>query len=133
MKSILQKEKECYLCGDNRLLESHHIFFGTANRNLMAGTILEKITYLQQSKEMLKNAINFRWEGVIDHNTPFRAYADVVKKEKYRDGKSVYFATKCSIQGAKPFDCVVAPKVKGKGAKPFDVCICTVKEEEKTC
>jgi hypothetical protein len=46
MKSILQSEKECYVCA-NRLiaidydkcsryvnLEEHHIFFGTANRSL---------------------------------------------------------------------------------------------------
>ena len=32
MKSILQKEKECYVCGTYGYLESHHIFYGTANR-----------------------------------------------------------------------------------------------------
>lgn len=32
MKSIIQTEKECYICGCRRNLESHHIFFGSQNR-----------------------------------------------------------------------------------------------------
>jgi len=32
MKSVLQNEKQCYVCGTVCKLESHHIFFGTANR-----------------------------------------------------------------------------------------------------
>lgn len=32
MKSILQKEKECFVCGTTYNLNDHHIFFGTANR-----------------------------------------------------------------------------------------------------
>lgn len=32
MKSIIQKEKECYICESCRNLESHHIFFGDPNR-----------------------------------------------------------------------------------------------------
>lgn len=37
MKSIIQTDKKCYLCGKNaeygfNKLEDHHIFFGTANR-----------------------------------------------------------------------------------------------------
>ena len=31
MKSILQNEKVCYLCGKEYGLESHHIFAGVAN------------------------------------------------------------------------------------------------------
>lgn len=34
MKSIIQDEKECYICGTTRWLEEHHIFEGTANRKL---------------------------------------------------------------------------------------------------
>ena len=34
MKSIIQKERECLICGDTYHLELHHIFFGTANRKL---------------------------------------------------------------------------------------------------
>lgn len=33
MKSIIQKEKECYIC-KNTFVEEHHIFYGTANRKL---------------------------------------------------------------------------------------------------
>lgn len=33
MKSIIQKEKECYICG-TPYVEEHHIFYGTANRKL---------------------------------------------------------------------------------------------------
>jgi hypothetical protein len=32
MDSIIQKEKECYVCKSTLGLHSHHIFFGTANR-----------------------------------------------------------------------------------------------------
>ena len=31
-KSIMQKEKRCYICGSTYDLHEHHIFFGTANR-----------------------------------------------------------------------------------------------------
>ena len=34
MKSILQTEKVCYLCGRTNGLEKHHIFGGVANRKL---------------------------------------------------------------------------------------------------
>lgn len=34
MKSIMQKEKVCYVCGTTTWLEEHHIFEGTANRKL---------------------------------------------------------------------------------------------------
>ena len=34
MKSIIQKEKECYLCGSTQGLERHHCLYGTANRKL---------------------------------------------------------------------------------------------------
>lgn len=34
MKSILQNEKVCYLCGKEYGLESHHIFAGVANRRI---------------------------------------------------------------------------------------------------
>lgn len=34
MKSIMQKSKECYLCGRMTELQDHHVFFGTANRKL---------------------------------------------------------------------------------------------------
>ena len=33
-KSILQKERECYLCGRVTDLERHHVFAGTANRRI---------------------------------------------------------------------------------------------------
>ena len=34
MKSIIQNEKYCYICGSTCNLHEHHIFFGTANRQL---------------------------------------------------------------------------------------------------
>lgn len=34
MKSILQNEKVCYLCGGEYGLERHHIFAGVANRRI---------------------------------------------------------------------------------------------------
>ena len=34
MKSIIQKDKCCYICGTVIGLHNHHIFFGTANRKL---------------------------------------------------------------------------------------------------
>lgn len=32
MKSIMQKNKECFVCGTTYNLHEHHIFFGSANR-----------------------------------------------------------------------------------------------------
>lgn len=32
MESIIQKDKQCLVCGTTYNLHSHHIFFGTANR-----------------------------------------------------------------------------------------------------
>lgn len=34
MDSIIQKEKECYVCKNTIGLHSHHILYGTANRKL---------------------------------------------------------------------------------------------------
>ena len=34
MKSILQKDKECFVCRTTQNLHKHHIFFNTANRKL---------------------------------------------------------------------------------------------------
>ena len=33
-KSILQRNKACYICGTTLNLQLHHIFYGTANRKL---------------------------------------------------------------------------------------------------
>lgn len=32
MKSIIQKEKECFICGSTLNLEEHHIYFGNGLR-----------------------------------------------------------------------------------------------------
>lgn len=32
MKSIMQKNKECYICGKTYGLEKHHVIFGNSNR-----------------------------------------------------------------------------------------------------
>lgn len=32
MESVIQKEKECFVCGTTFNLESHHIIYGTSNR-----------------------------------------------------------------------------------------------------
>lgn len=34
MESIIQDEKECYVCKNTIRLHSHHILYGTANRKL---------------------------------------------------------------------------------------------------
>ncbi len=33
-KSIMQTERECLICGDDRYLHRHHVFYGTANRSI---------------------------------------------------------------------------------------------------
>lgn len=33
-KSIMQQDKQCYLCGRKTALERHHVMAGTANRKL---------------------------------------------------------------------------------------------------
>ena len=32
LKSVIQSEKECYICGTNYNLQSHHCIYGTSNR-----------------------------------------------------------------------------------------------------
>ena len=32
MKSVIQTEKKCFICGCEVNLEDHHVFFGTSNR-----------------------------------------------------------------------------------------------------
>lgn len=32
MKSVIQDERECYICGRRDVLHEHHIFFGNPNR-----------------------------------------------------------------------------------------------------
>jgi len=32
MKSVLQQENECYICGTTENLHTHHCIYGTANR-----------------------------------------------------------------------------------------------------
>ena len=34
VKSIFQKNKNCYICGTESNLHLHHVFFGTANRRV---------------------------------------------------------------------------------------------------
>lgn len=34
MKSVLQKNKECYYCGTTQCLEEHHVFFGHKCRSV---------------------------------------------------------------------------------------------------
>ena len=34
VKSLLQRNKACYVCGTTLNLHLHHIFYGTANRSL---------------------------------------------------------------------------------------------------
>lgn len=34
MDSIIQKENCCFVCGETKNLHTHHIFFGTAKRQL---------------------------------------------------------------------------------------------------
>ena len=34
VKSLLQRNKACYICGTTLNLHKHHIFFGTSNRKL---------------------------------------------------------------------------------------------------
>ena len=34
MKSVLQNEKKCFVCGRTDVLHDHHCLFGTANRKI---------------------------------------------------------------------------------------------------
>ena len=34
METVIQSNKECYVCGQTTNLHSHHVFFGSANRKL---------------------------------------------------------------------------------------------------
>jgi len=34
MKSLLDNDHKCWVCGDTRNLHKHHVFYGSANRKL---------------------------------------------------------------------------------------------------
>jgi len=80
VKSILQDEKKCYLCGKEYGLERHHIFAGVANRriseangfvcwlcaNCHRGT--EGAQYDRETNLMLKQAAQAAFEQTHTHD-----------------------------------------------------------------
>ena len=89
MKTIMQKEKECYVCESTCNLQEHHILYGTANRKLSEKYGL-KVWLCQEhhtggsgvhfNKDLdlqLKKLAQERFEAVYGANTRF---ADVFGK-----------------------------------------------------
>ena len=79
MKSILQSDERCYLCGSMYGLERHHIMSGTANRkiserygvwcwlchNCHTGT--EGAQYIQAKNRRLKELAQAQFEEIYGH------------------------------------------------------------------
>lgn len=89
MKSIIQTDKQCFLCGRECFLEKHHIFAGTANRRISEREGLwvwlchdchtgkhgaqyeqENNLYLKQTAQMAYEQTHTRseWMGLIRKN-----------------------------------------------------------------
>lgn len=59
------------------------------------GTIAEKLAYLAETKELIKDAIEAKGVGVQD-NTPFRKYADLIL-QILNQTESEYFRSPCIV------------------------------------
>jgi glutamyl/glutaminyl-tRNA synthetase len=60
MKSVIQFEKECYICGRTTNLHVHHLLHGTANRKLS-----DKYGYCSDVKIYKENPDNYKG-SIID-------------------------------------------------------------------
>jgi len=61
MKSIIQENKECFVCKTTQNLHEHHIFFNTANRKQSEATGL-KIFLCARHHNMSDEGIHFNKE-----------------------------------------------------------------------
>ena len=61
MKSILQTEKECYVCHTTQNLHEHHVFYNTANRKQSERTGM-KIWLCARHHNMSDDGIHFNKE-----------------------------------------------------------------------
>lgn len=80
MKSILQNEKVCYLCGRQYGLELHHIFAGVANRRISDAngfvcwlchdchTGTEGAQYDREKNQYLKQMAQMAYEQTHSHD-----------------------------------------------------------------
>ena len=58
VKSLLQRNKACYICGTTLNLHYHHIFFGTANRKLdLTLKARCQIEYMRQNNKTVEDFI----------------------------------------------------------------------------
>ena len=83
-KSILQTEKECLICGTTNRLHLHHVFYGTANRQLSDEYGLtvwlcpyhhtlgnNSVHFNREMDNKLKKYAQERFEAVYGENTRF--------------------------------------------------------------
>lgn len=85
-KSIMQTDKQCYLCGRETCLERHHVLAGTANRKLSEKYGLwvwlchddhvgvEGAQYDKQKNWNLKRDAQIAFENVYDHDLWFKTF-----------------------------------------------------------
>lgn len=83
-KSIIQSDKECYVCGTTQNLHVHHIVYGTANRKLAEKYGLKCFLCMEHhtgqrgvhhNKDLdtqLKKLAQERFEAVYGQNISFR-------------------------------------------------------------
>lgn len=74
MKSILQKDKRCYVCGLYSPVEEHHIFFGSANRKISEKQGFK--VYLCQEHHRGRLGVH----GKLGHSLDLRLKMDAEKK-----------------------------------------------------
>ena len=89
MKSIIQIDKECYVCGNTYGLELHHCIYGTSNRKLsdkygltvwLCAEHHRGRTGVHQNRDLdlaLKKLAQTKFEAVYGENTSFQ---EVFKK-----------------------------------------------------
>lgn len=76
-ESILQKNKECFVCHSTVCLESHHCFYGTANRRLSEEFGLK--VWLCREHHTGNQGVHFN----KDFDTELKQYAQTVFEEQY--------------------------------------------------
>lgn len=85
MKSIVNYDKQCRICGSRQDIHKHHIFFGSANRKLSEkygcwvylcqyhhNGSNEGVHYNYGLDQLLKKTAQRRWEEIYGSREDFR-------------------------------------------------------------
>lgn len=81
MKTVLQIEKECLVCGTSYNLHDHHIFFGTSNRK-------------QSEKYGLKVWLCARHHNMSSEGVHFNRHLDLKLKKMAQEYYESHYGTR---------------------------------------